>query len=145
MRARAVDVRDNRAVAVGAGGFILVFGVIGLASIVIVIMTAVDTAKYPDWAFERAGTSKFVWQILPIILLFLCGFAGGIIGLIWFTSKRDDVARAAQAGGPPPYGYGAPPGWGQQPPPGWGQQPPPYPPPAPPPYPPGEPPPGPPQ
>jgi hypothetical protein len=140
MRARTVDVRDNRVVAV-AGGLFLVFGIIGLASIVIVIMTAVDTAKYPDWAFERAGTSKFVWQILPIILLFVCGVAGGVMGLVWFSSKRDAVARAAQAGGPPPYGYGAPPGWGQQPPPG-GWTPPSTPPP---PYPPAEPPPGPPQ
>jgi hypothetical protein len=134
-------VRENRVVAVGAGGFFLAFGVIGLASIVIVIMTAVDTAKYPDWAFEQAGTSKFVWQILPIILLFVCGFAGGIMGLIWFASKRDDVARAAQAGSPPQYGYGAPPGWVQQPPPG-GWMPPSTPPP---PYPPAAPPPGPPQ
>jgi hypothetical protein len=154
MRARAVDVRENRAVVIG-GGFFLVFAVIGIGSIVIAIMTAVDASKYPEWAFERAATSKFVWQILPIILLFLCGIAGGVLGLIWFTSKRDAVARAAQQGGPPQYGYGAPPGpgWGPQSPPGgWSppsapppSAPPPYPPPTPPPYPPAEPPPGPPQ
>jgi len=141
MHARRVDVRENRVVAFGEGLFFLGFAVIGIGSLVIAIMTAVDASKYPDWAFERAATSKFVWQILPIILVFVCGIAGGILGLVWYSSKRADVARAAQQGGPPPYGYGAPPGWGPQSPPG-GWAPPSYPPPTPPPYPPAEPPPG---
>jgi hypothetical protein len=128
-------------------------------------MTAVDASKYPDWAFEQTGTTKFVWQILPIVLLFFCGIAGGIMGLVWYTSKRSVVESAARAGALPPYGYGAPPpGYGAPPPgygappPGWGAPPaagwvppsapprsaaPPFPPPpsAPPPYPPPEPPP----
>jgi hypothetical protein len=141
MRARAVDVRENRAVLIGGGLFFLVGAVIVIGSLVLSIMTAVDASKYPEWAFERAATSKFVWQILPIILLFVCSLAGGVMGLIWYSSKRDDVARAAQSGPPPAYGYGAPPG-------GWSppSAPPPYPPSTPPPpYPPAEPPPGPPQ
>jgi hypothetical protein len=104
------------------------FFIIGIGSIVIAIMAVVDASKYPDWAFQQTGSTKFVWQILPIVLLFLCGFAGGIMGLVWFTSKRDAVAAAASTGSPPP-GYGAPPpGWG--PPPGaGGWSPPPAPPP----------------
>jgi hypothetical protein len=121
--------------------------VVGIGSLVLSIMTAVDASKYPDWAFERAGTTKFVWQILPIILLFVCSIAGGVMGLLWYTSKRDEVARAANAAGPPPY-YGAlPPGpqpnWGQPPSTAWAPPPaPPPPPPAttPPPAPPAEPP-----
>jgi hypothetical protein len=112
------------------------FFIIGIGSIVIAIMTVVDASKYPDWAYQQTGSSKFIWQILPIVLLFLCGFAGGIMGLIWFSSKRQAVAAAAH-GGSPPYGYGAPPpGWG--PPPGSGGWTPPSspPPPAPPPGPP---------
>jgi hypothetical protein len=140
MRAREVEVRENRVVVIG-GGVFLIFVVVGIGSLVLSIMTAVDASKYPEWAFERAATSKFVWQILPIILLFVCGVAGGAMGLIWYSSKRAEVARAAQAGPPPGYGYGAPPGWGSQPPPG-GWTPPSTPPP---PYPPAEPPPGPPQ
>ena len=101
-RGRAVEVRENRVVVIG-GGFFLIFVVIGLGSIVLAIMTAVDASKYPEWAFVQTGTSKFVWQILPIVLLFLCGIAGGVMGLIWFTSKRDAVAAVARAGGPPPY------------------------------------------
>ena len=71
-----------------------------------------------------------MWQILPIILIFVCGWAGGVMGLIWFSSKRDQVEQAAQRGGPGPYGYGPPPqqyGAPQQPygapPPGWGPPP----------------------
>ncbi len=105
------------------------FFVIGIASLVISIMTAVDASKYPEWAFQQTGTSKFVWQILPIVFLFVCSVGGVIMGLMWFTSKREAVATAAR-GGPPP-GYGAPPpGWG--PPPGGGWTPPSGPPPYPP-------------
>ena len=87
------------------------FFVLGIGTLVISIMTTVDASKYPEWAFEQTGTSKFVWQILPLVFIFVCGLGGAIMGLIWFTSKRDAVAAAAR-GGPPP-GYGAPPpGWG---------------------------------
>jgi hypothetical protein len=125
----------------GFGLFFLVFVVLGLGSVVLAVMCAVDSSKYPDWAFQQTGSSKFVWQILPVILLLVCGIAGGVLGLIWYTSKRQEVERAALAGGPPPY-YGAPPPvfpppapWGQpQPPPGMPPVPPPsYPPPPPPP------------
>ena len=100
------------------GGIFFGFLIIGIGSLVIAIMTAVDASKYPDWAFERAGTSKFVWQILPIVLLFVCGIAGGILGMIWYSSKRGEVESAARAGGSLPYGYGAPPPGGP-PPGGW--------------------------
>ena len=104
------------------------FFIVGIGSLVLAIMTVVDASKYPDWAFQQAGTTKFVWQILPIVFIFICGVVGGVMGLIWYSSKRDAVAAAAQSGMPPP-GYGAPPpGWG--PPPGaGGWSPPPVPPP----------------
>jgi len=102
------------------GGIFLIFIVIGIGSLVLSIMTVIDASKYPDWAFQQTGSSKFVWQVIPIILIFVCGYAGGVMGLIWYTSKRDEVARVARAGGPPPY-YGTPP---YPPPPGYGQPPP---------------------
>jgi hypothetical protein len=102
----------------GVGLFFLLIVVIGIGSLVLSIMCAIDSSKYPEWAFQQTGSSKFVWQILPLILLLVCGVAGGVIGLIWYTGKRQEVERAALAGGPPPY-YGAPPPtWGQQAPPG---------------------------
>jgi hypothetical protein len=107
------------------GGVFLLLVVVGIGSLVLSIMTVVDASKYPDWAFQQTGSSKFVWQVIPIILIFVCGVAGGVMGLVWYTSKRDEVARAAQAGGPSPY-YGAPPPPYAPPGPGtWGQQPPP--------------------
>jgi hypothetical protein len=124
----------------GFGLFLLLFVTIVIGSFVIAIMTAIDSSKYPEWAFQHTGSSKFVWQLLPIILLVVCQPAGGVIGLIWYTGKRHEVERAALAGGPPPY-YGAlpptylpPPTWGgQSPPSGWAPPPqPPQPPPAPP-------------
>ncbi len=104
----------------GLGAFFL----LPVVGIVLGILTAVDVGKYPDWAFGQTGASKTVWQILPVLLGFLClGIGGIVMYVIWVSSKRDAVARAAYAG--PPYGYGASPAprWG--PPPG----PPSYPPP----------------
>ena len=104
----AADVCETSAVAFGLG-----FGVFGLivlvniASLVLGIAMIVSASKYPDWAFERTGGNKFIWQILPIILIFVCGWANLVMGIIWFTSKRDEVERAAQSGGTP-YGYGPP-------------------------------------
>ena len=134
---------------IGVGAIGIIF-LLGIGSLVLSIMTVVSASKYPDWAYQQTGSSKFVWQILPIILIFVCGWAGGVMGLIWFSSKRDQVEQAAQRGGQGPYGYGPPPqqyGAPQQPygapPPGWGpppapgtwsppQSPPAYPPPQPP-------------
>jgi hypothetical protein len=109
---------------IGLGIFGLFF-VVGIGSLVLSIMTAVSASKYPDWAFQQSGTSKFVWQILPIILLFVCGLAGGVLGIIWYSGTRDQVERAARAGGSSPYGGYLPPaqqGYGA-PPPGWGPPP----------------------
>ena len=114
---------------IGVSIFFL-FAIAGIGSLVLSIMTAVSASKYPDWAFQQAGTSKFVWQILPIILLFVCGLAGGVLGIIWFSGTRDQVERAARGSSPygtlppGPQGYGAPPpGWGPPPAPGWGPPP----------------------
>jgi hypothetical protein len=110
-------------------GVFAIFAAVGIASLVLSIVTAVSASKYPDWAFQQVGTSKFIWQILPIILIFVCGWAGGVMGLIWLSSKRDQVERAAQTGGGAPYGYGpgpqqyGAPQYGGPPPPGWGPPP----------------------
>ena len=88
--------------------FFGIFFIVGIGSLVLAIMTAVSASKYPDWAFQQTATSKFIWVGVPLILLLVCGLAGGVMGLIWFTSKREQVERAAQSGASP-YGYGAPP------------------------------------
>jgi hypothetical protein len=86
------------------------FFLLPVVGIVLGILTAVDVGKYPEWAFGQTGASKTVWQILPIVLGFFClGIGGIVMYVMWTSSRRDAVARAAQAGVQPPYGYGAPP------------------------------------
>ena len=99
------------------------FVVINLAVIVFGIFIAVDASKYPDWAFERAGTKKWLYQILTPIAGFLCAIVAIVFGIIWLASKKAQVAGAAGSG-PSGGSYGPPPG----PPPGsWSPPPPPPP------------------
>jgi hypothetical protein len=94
---------------------VVAFLVLGIASLVCGILTIVQSAGLPDWAFERAGSTKLVWIIVPIVLLLFCGPGAIVMFFIW-TGTRDRV-RAAMAQGPPP-GYGSPPPGYQPPPPG---------------------------
>jgi hypothetical protein len=121
------------------GGVLAIWIVVGLGSLILVIMAAVDASKHPDWAWERSGNKKVLWIVLPIVLLVLCGFVGGIAALVYLRSIKPKVVAAEQQG--PPAGWGAGPsgGWGAPPPPPpswtpppppptWGQPPPPPPP-----------------
>jgi hypothetical protein len=102
--------------------------IISLAMLALEIYTIVDVARYPDWAFERAGTSKTLWLVLSIVLVFACSLAALVVDLVWLTSKRAEVQRAAAAG---PYATpGPPPGWAAAPPPPTAPPPPPPGPPA---------------
>jgi hypothetical protein len=102
---------------------VLVLVVLLVGSVVFSIMTAVSAGRFPHWAFQQTGSSKFVWVALPLILLLFCWPAAAVMSLIWYSSKREVIERAARAGwqappgyGGPPYGYGAPqPGWGPPP------------------------------
>lgn len=93
-----------------------VASVVGLALLGFGIWVCVDASKYPDWAFERAGTKKSTWQIWPIVGGVCCGIVALIMGIIWFASKKAQVESAATAGAPPgsapPGGppFGSPPG-----------------------------------
>jgi hypothetical protein len=91
-----------------------VFVIIGLAVLVLGIYVAVDIARYPDWAFQRAGTSKALWLVMAILFLFVCGIAALVVDIIWLSSKRAQIQAAAASGGPAP--SGPPPGWTTPPP-----------------------------
>jgi len=113
-------------------GFWIVNGVI----VVFGIWVAVDASKYPDWAFQRAGTQKWLFQILTPITAFLCGIVAIVLGIVWFASKKAQVDQASRGGGPPEGTYGTsqpPPAstWGSPPPPAPGSWSPPPPPPSP--------------
>lgn len=121
------------------GGLLGIWLVVGIGSLVLVIIAAVDASRHPDWAWQRSGNNKVLWIVLPIVLLLLCGFVGGIVALVYLLSIKPKIVAAEQQGGPPT-GYGEPgagggwaapppppPTWGQTPPPPTWQQPPPPP------------------
>ena len=74
------------------GSVFLIFVLVGLLGVVLAIIQIVQSSSYPDWAYQQVGTSKFVWQILPIIWIFVCSIAAVVQYLMWI-SKRDEVAR----------------------------------------------------
>jgi hypothetical protein len=119
---------------------LVIWLIVGLGSLILVIMAAVDASRHPDWAWQRSGNNKVLWIVLPIVLLLLCGFFGGVAALVYLLSIKPKLIAAEQPGPPagwggqaPPGGWGAPPPapptWGQPPPPPptWGQPPPPDP------------------
>jgi hypothetical protein len=117
-----------RVVVLGPG-----FWLITTAIVVFGIWVAVDASKYPDWAFERAGTQKWLFQILTPIAAFLCGIVAIVLGIVWVASKKAQVDQASRTGGPPAGTYDTsqpPPAatWGPPPAPGaWTPPPPPSP------------------
>jgi membrane protease YdiL (CAAX protease family) len=72
-----------------------------IVPIVLGIWTAIDASRLPDFAFERAGTSKTLWIVLPIVGMFLCGIVTIVAAIMWFTSYKPRVVEAAAAGGTP--------------------------------------------
>lgn len=90
--------------------------VVGLALLAFGIWVCVDASKYPDWAFERAGSKKSTWQIWPVVGGVCCGIPALIMGIIWFASKKAQVEAAATGGAAPP--SSVPPGPPPGPPPG---------------------------
>ncbi len=65
------------------------------------LWAAIDAAGRPEWAFERAGTNKTLWIVLPIVGIFACGLVGLVSAILWFASYRRKVVAAATAGGTP--------------------------------------------
>ena len=87
---------------VTGAGFWIITGVV----LAFGIWVAVDASKYPDWAFQQAGTQKWLFQILTPISAFLCGIVAIVVGIIWVASKKAQVEQAARCGGPPEGTYG---------------------------------------
>jgi hypothetical protein len=71
------------------------FAVLGLACVVFPIGAAINAASFPEWAFQRADTSKTFWIVVPIVLIFVCGPVGLGLAIAWFRTYRGRVATEA--------------------------------------------------
>jgi hypothetical protein len=108
------------------GGLLGLWVVLGIGSLVLAIVAAVDASRHPNWVWQRAGKSKVLWIVLPLVLFFACGVVGGGVALFYLLSIKPSLVALEQQAPP---GAGSPGGWGQPPPPPptWGQPPPPPP------------------
>jgi hypothetical protein len=93
---------------------LFIIGLFALAPFVVGVITAVDASHLPDWAFERAGTSKTLWIVLPLVSLVACFLGSVVVALVWFAGTRNRVVAAASQALPP--ASPPPPGGGWQPP-----------------------------
>ena len=86
---------------IGAPELVIV-GLIGIVPLVLGILVAVDAGHFAETAFQRAGTSKTLWIVLPIVGIFACGILTIVAAVMWYASYKPKVARAAAAGTLPP-------------------------------------------
>ena len=82
------------------GGEVFIIGLVWLVPLVLGIVVAVDASHFPETAFRRAGTSKTLWIVLPIVGIVLCGIATIVAAIMWFASYKPRVARAADEAEP---------------------------------------------
>jgi hypothetical protein len=82
-------------VTIGPPGLLLLL--VLLVPVIPGLVTTIDVSSRPDWAFDRAGTSKTLWIVLPIAGLVLCGVVTIVAAIVWFTTVRPRVVAAAQA------------------------------------------------
>ncbi len=91
----------------GAAVFILVLLLIVFAVGGLHLWALVDSIVRPEWAYQRAGSSKVQWILLNV-------FVGFIAGIIYLVSIRPKLRRVQDQG------FGGPGPWPPQaPPPGW--------------------------
>ena len=78
---------------------ILLSGLLFFLPLALGIWTALDASRYPEQAFERAGTNKTLWIVLPIVGIVACGIVTIVSAIVWFSSYKSRVAAAAAPGG----------------------------------------------
>jgi hypothetical protein len=82
-------------VTIGPPGLLLLL--VLLVPVIPGLVTTIDVSSRPDWAFERAGTSKTLWIVMPIAGVVFCGVVTIVAAIVWFTTVRPRVVAAAQA------------------------------------------------
>ncbi len=74
---------------------ILALGLFALIGPVLAICCVVSASKYPDAAFEAAGTTKMLWIVLPLVGIVVCGIVSLVAAAMWFGGYKERVAAAA--------------------------------------------------
>jgi hypothetical protein len=74
--------------------------VVVVAFLALPIWAAIDAAGRPEAAFQRAGISKTLWIVLPIVGIFLCEIVGLVAAVVWFATIRGQVIAATAPDSP---------------------------------------------
>ena len=69
------------------------FGIFGLVPLVLGILVAIDASRFPDAAFDAAGTSKVLWIVLPLVGIVACGVVTIVAAIVWYSTYRPRVSQ----------------------------------------------------
>lgn len=75
------------------GAVLLIFLVVGIATLVVIIWGIIDAAQRPASAFEAAGQNKTLWIVLMALGLIFT-LVGLIAAIVYFASIRPKVVAA---------------------------------------------------
>jgi hypothetical protein len=67
------------------------FGIFALVPLVLGILVAIDASRFPDAAFDAAGTSKVLWIVLPLVGILVCGVVTIVAAIVWYSTYRPRV------------------------------------------------------
>jgi cadmium resistance protein CadD (predicted permease) len=81
---------------------LVILGLIGIVPLILGLVVAVDASRLPEAAFERAGTSKTLWIVLPLVGIVTCGVITIVASILWFASYKAKVVRATAGEALPP-------------------------------------------
>ena len=81
---------------------LVILALIGIVPLVLGLVVAVDASHLPEAGFERAGTSKTLWIVLPLVGIVTCGVITIVAAILWFATYKAKVARATAGEALPP-------------------------------------------
>jgi hypothetical protein len=78
-----------------ARGVRLIIALIVVVGVALPIWASVEAAGKPADAFERAGTSRTFWVVVPVVAILLCAPVAVVLAITWFASYRKRVVAAS--------------------------------------------------
>jgi hypothetical protein len=77
----------------GPPGWVVLFA-FWVVPVAVSVWVLLDVTSLPETAFERAGTNRTLWIVLPVVGLFIC-MMSIVVALVWYFSYRRRVQAAA--------------------------------------------------